>query len=228
MSNYTFNPEYPTNDWNSFFKTNESTLDTLWNEIEQKDQKLLGMFKIYPSSEKVYRAFELCSLKDTRVVILGQDCYHGQGQANGLCFSVDSNIAAPPSLKNIITEMSNDGYIRSNSDFSGLASQGVLFLNSALTVLEGQPESHIKLWVKFTDSIIKSISDEKEHVVFILWGNYAIDKQKLIDHKKHYIITGKHPSPLSANRGGFFGGNYFSKTNTYLENTEQTPIDWTL
>lgn len=228
MSNYIFNPEYPNNDWNNFFKTNKLTLDTLWNEIEQKDQKLLGMFEIYPLSEKVYRAFQLCCLKDTRVVIIGQDCYHGKGQANGLCFSVDSNIANPPSLKNIITEMSNDGYSRTSSDFSGLASQGVLFLNSALTVLEGQPESHIKLWVKFTDSVIKTISNEKEHVVFILWGNYAIDKQKLVDPKKHCIITGKHPSPLSANRGGFFGGNYFSKTNRYLEQTSQKPIDWSL
>lgn len=228
MSNYIFNPEYPKNSWNQIFKTNKPILDKIWAQIKENDDRLLSMFPIYPPSEKVYRSFDLCDLKDTRVVILGQDCYHGKGQANGLCFSVDSNIPTPPSLRNIITEMTSDGFNRIGSDFSDLASQGVLFLNSALTVLEAQPESHIKLWVTFTDNIIKTISKEKENVVFILWGNYAIEKQKYIDSNKHYIITGKHPSPLSANRGGFFGGNYFSKTNTYLESKGLKPIDWSL
>jgi len=226
MSNYKFNPIYPQNSWKNIFETNKPILDKVWNAIEEKDQKLLGMFPIYPESEKVYRAFTLCDLDNIQVVILGQDCYHGEGQANGLCFSVDNGITTPPSLRNIMTEMSDDGFKRTNSDFSDLAKKGVLFLNSALTVLEKQPESHIKFWIEFTDNIIKTISKKRENIVFILWGNYAIDKQKLIDSNKHYIITGKHPSPLSANRGGFFGGKYFSRTNTYLESIGKQSIDW--
>ena len=205
----------PNNDWKLFFESNKDKIIEIEKEID-KD-------KFFTDKSIIYRAFHLCNLSNLKVVILGQDCYHGEGQANGLCFSVDEHIKNPPSLRNIIKEMKQDNIERINSDFSGLASQGVLFLNSSLTVKEKSPGSHMKIWEHFTDNVIKYISEEKEKVVFILWGNFAKNKIKMIKIEKHHILEGTHPSPLSANRGGFFNKYYFSEVNKLLD----IPIDWT-
>jgi uracil-DNA glycosylase len=223
---YKFNPDYPCNSWNEFFNNNKDLLNKLWSNIEDKSSEYKHLIKIYPPSDKVYRAFDLCELNDIKVVIVGQDCYHGPGQANGLCFSVDNETPIPPSLRNILKEMETDEINRTNPDFSELAKQGVLFLNSALTVFEKLPESMLEYWSEFTDNVIKHISNNTRNVVFILWGNFAKDKSKLVDLKKHCIISGNHPSPLSANRGGFFNGKYFSKANEYLITFKKDPIDW--
>ena len=166
-------------------------------------------------------------MKNLKVIIIGQDCYHGTEQANGLCFSVNESINNPPSLKNILKEMKNDLNIQSrSSDFTSLSKQGVLLLNSSLTVHERLAGSHLKIWEKFTNNIIEYISNHsKNDLVFILWGNYAKEKKKLID-KRHFVIEGTHPSPLSANRGGFFGGAYFSKANKFLKEKKYKEIDW--
>ncbi len=225
---YKFNPEYPINSWNSYFNKNKDLLNQLWDKIKLKSEDYDNKLNIYPEGNKVYNAFNQCDFDKLKVVIVGQDCYHGAGQANGLCFSVDDGITPPPSLKNILKEMSNDNITRTNSDFKNLANQGVFLLNSALTVFEKLPESMLEYWIEFTDNVIKYISDNKKNVVFILWGNYAKNKSSLIDITKHCIITGNHPSPLSANRGGFFNGEYFKKTNEYLELFNKEPIDWSL
>lgn len=184
---------------------------------------------IFPKKEDIFRAFELCSFEDCRVVILGQDPYFNIGQANGLAFSVNSGIVLPPSLKNIYQEIENDLDIKmsNNGDLTYLAKQGVLLLNTVLTVECGKPKSHADMgWEKLTDLVIKKLSFLKENVVFILWGNDAIKKEKLIENRdKHLIIKGVHPSPLSAYRG-FFGSKPFSKTNAYLQNTNQKIINW--
>ena len=216
----------PTNSWKEFFENNKQTLDIINSKIAIKKQELKGL-KVYPPEELIFNAFNLCDFNDIKVVIIGQDCYHGPDQANGLCFSVDDEVKNPPSLRNIIKEMENDlGKERVNSDFSDLASQGVLLLNASLTVHERLAGSHLKIWEGFTDNLIKHISETIDHkIVFILWGNYAKNKKKFINGN-HYIIEGTHPSPLSANRGGFFGNNYFSKCNAFLENNNYSPIKW--
>jgi uracil-DNA glycosylase len=152
------------------------------------------------------------------VIFIGQDCYHGKGQANGLCFSVPSGTKIPPSLRNIIKEMSDDiGLKRTETDFTNLAKQGILFLNSALTVREKSAASHMDIWLNFTDNVLKEIASTQKNVIFVLWGNYAKSKKKFIDSNVHYILEAKHPSPLSANRGGFFGCKHFSKINNKLK-----------
>ncbi len=220
--------DIPKNSWNDFFKSNKQILDNVWNEIENKSNDFGNALKIYPESVNVYKAFELCDYNNLKVVIVGQDCYHGPKQANGLCFSVNNDIPNPPSLKNILKEMVNDGINRTNPDFTELSKQGVLCLNAALTVFEKLPESMLDIWEQFTDSVIKHISDTKTNIVFILWGNFAKNKARFIDETIHFIIRGNHPSPLSANRGGFFNGNYFSKTNEYLQKNNISKIDWSL
>lgn len=188
-------------------------------EFVQKERlKYEPDVKIFPCNEHIFRAFELCPLDKVKVVIIGQDPYHGEGQANGLAFSVNSEIKIPPSLRNIMKEYSNDvGKTRTNPDLSDWCQKGVLLLNSVLTVRQSKPESHSKIgWKEYTDSIIKQISDQKESVVFLLWGNYAKSKEKLIDLSKHHILKASHPSPLSANKGGWFGCKHFSKTNSLL------------
>ena len=206
----------PDNDWKDFFAENSSNIVATENEID-KD-------KYFPDKSLIFRSFKLCNFEKIKVVILGQDCYHGEGQANGLCFSVNEGMKYPPSLRNILKEMSNDGIIRTSSDFTNLAKQGILFLNSSLTVVEKTPGSHLQLWESFTDNVIKYISEKKENVVFILWGNFAKKKKKFIDIDKHHILEGTHPSPLSANRGGFFNKYYFSEANKYLKQQ----IDWSV
>lgn len=186
-------------------------------------------YTIFPKEEDVFKAFELTPFDAVRVVIIGQDPYHGLNQAHGLSFSVNKGIKVPPSLQNIFKELQADNNcpIPTHGNLIKWARQGVLLLNTTLTVRAGLPGSHQKKgWETFTDTVIKCISDEKEHVVFLLWGNYAKTKTPLINTKKHLILEAAHPSPLA--RGAFFGSKHFSKTNAYLTSNHIKPIDWNL
>jgi len=193
-----------------------------------KEEKQTG-HKIYPKGGDIFNAFNTTPFDKVEVVILGQDPYHGENQAHGLSFSVQKGITIPPSLRNIYKELSTDilGFVTPNhGDLTEWAKQGVLLLNASLTVREGQPGSHQKMgWEQFTDNVIKTISDQKEGIVFILWGAFAQAKAELIDQKKHFIIKSPHPSPFSADRG-FFGSKPFSKTNEILLKEGKKPIDW--
>jgi uracil-DNA glycosylase len=184
--------------------------------------------KVFPPPKKIFYAFEKCPFDKVKVVILGQDPYHGEKQAMGLCFSVNSDVAIPPSLVNIFKEIKSDTGEDPlpNGDLTNWAEQGVLLLNATLTVVAGKAASHQgKGWETFTDSVIKKVSDEKSGVVFILWGNYARRKKELIDQSKHLILESAHPSPLSA-YSGFFGNHHFSKTNEYLVKMGKEPVIW--
>ena len=185
---------------------------------------------IYPPGKLIFNAFDSTPVEDVKVVLIGQDPYHGQGQAHGLCFSVQDGINPPPSLVNIYKELHQDiGVpIPSHGNLTKWASQGVLLLNASLTVRANEPNSHSKIgWADFTNSVIKKVSDLKEHVVFLLWGKFAQEKQVLIDETKHLVLKAAHPSPFSANNG-FFGCKHFSKTNQYLVKNGIDPIDWSL
>jgi uracil-DNA glycosylase len=186
-------------------------------------------FSCFPQESEIYNAFKHCRFDATKVVVIGQDPYHGQGQANGLCFSVSDGIAHPPTLSNIFKELETDlqkPYPESGN-LESWAKQGVLMLNATLTVREKEAGSHQKKgWELFTDAVIKTISEKKEGVVFLLWGGFAKKKSKLINTHKHYILTTGHPSPLSANRGYWFGNKHFSKTNSLLEQVGWKPISW--
>jgi len=183
---------------------------------------------IYPRPENLFRAFELCPFNQVKVVILGQDPYHGSGQAHGLAFSVEAGVKIPPSLINIFKELENNLAIKKegDGDLSAWARQGVLLLNTTLTVRAGQAGSHQRQgWEIFTDRIIQILSEKKDNLVFILWGAYAQSKLELIDNSKHLILKAVHPSPLSAYRG-FFGSKPFSQANNYLKNRKIKEIDW--
>ncbi len=183
---------------------------------------------IFPKKNEVFKAFRYTPYKDLKVVILGQDPYHGEGEAEGLCFSVPNGIRKPPSLNNIFKELHDDlGYpIPKSGSLDSWAKQGVLLLNTVLTVVKDHAASHKDIgWEIFTDEVIKKINEKEEPVVFILWGNFARSKKKFITNKKHYIVESAHPSPLSA-YNGFFGSKPFSKTNTYLLKNNIDPIDW--
>ena len=183
----------------------------------------------YPPGKQIFSAFNHCHFDDVRIVIIGQDPYHGVGQANGLCFSVNDGIAHPPSLINIFKEIESDLNIPcpKSGNLERWAKQGVLLLNATLTVRAHEAGSHQKKgWETFTDAVIKNISIHKENVVFLLWGGFAKQKSKLIDSNTHKIFTSGHPSPLSANRGYWFGNKHFSKTNSYLLDRGYTPINW--
>ncbi|MDP3466399.1 MAG: uracil-DNA glycosylase [Sulfuricurvum sp.] len=187
-------------------------------------------YTLFPRGNDIFNAFNLCPFDTVKVVILGQDPYHGEGQAHGLSFSVQQGVPLPPSLQNIFKELVDD--IRcsfpKNGDLSGWATQGVLLLNTLLTVRKGEPFSHKERgWETFTDQVIKTLSARREHIVFILWGAHAGKKSALIDETKHCILKAPHPSPLSSYRG-FFGSKPFSKTNEYLSRYGILPIDWTL
>lgn len=183
---------------------------------------------IYPPGPKIFNAFDLTPFDQVRVVILGQDPYHGPGQAEGLSFSVPHGVKLPPSLQNIYKEITSDTGIPTAGRDGSLehwARQGVFLLNAVLTVRASEPTSHSKIgWTAFTDSVIKAISDHKGGVVFLLWGNYARSKKDLIDHSRHYVLEAAHPSPLA--RGAFFGCRHFSKTNSILTQNGQEPINW--
>lgn len=188
---------------------------------------------VYPPPRFIFRAFELTPLDKVKVVILGQDPYHGAGQANGLCFAVNKGVALPPSLQNIFKELENDckphergRTLLKEGDLERWATQGVLLLNATLTVRASRAGSHQhKGWEQFTDAVVRVLNDKKEHVVFILWGNYAKQKGAHIDRDKHLVIESAHPSPFAATHG-FFGSGPFSKTNAYLKEHGKEPIDW--
>jgi len=214
-----------------------------WNEIFAKEwektyfENLLKFIDseyknkvIYPPKEEIFNAFKLTDFKDIKVVILGQDPYHGPGQAHGLAFSVKSGMKMPPSLNNIFKELASDLHIPKpiNTDLSKWAKEGVLLLNTVLTVREKSPKSHENIgWERFTDFIIKTINDRKDKIVFLLWGNNAKSKAKLITNKTHLILTAPHPSPLSAYQG-FFGCKHFSKANKFLKANKKAEIDWNI
>lgn len=185
--------------------------------------------KCFPKGADIFKAFELCPLDEVKVVILGQDPYHGIGQAHGLCFSVKEGVAIPPSLINIFKEIETETGAPPppSGNLERWAKQGVLLLNATLTVRAHQAGSHQgKGWETFTDAVIKTLSDEREGVVFLLWGGYAKKKSALIDGQKHLILTSGHPSPLSANRGYWFGNKHFSQTNACLEKEGREVIEW--
>jgi uracil-DNA glycosylase len=185
--------------------------------------------RCYPPGKQIFAAFDHCPFDKLEVVLIGQDPYHGPKQANGLCFSVNDGIAFPPSLRNIFEEIKQDlgQPIPQTGNLERWAKQGVLLLNATLSVREGQPGSHQgKGWEIFTDAAIKAVSDKKDHVVFLLWGGYAKKKGTLIDHSKHLVLESGHPSPLSANKGHWFGNRHFSKANEWLVSKGKKKIDW--
>lgn len=216
-----------------------SWLEELNDEFQSEYFKKLKLFLltekqnkevVYPPGELIFNAFNLCPFDQVRVVILGQDPYHGAGQAHGLCFSVPEGIPAPPSLKNIVKELESDldQTFKNVGNLQKWAEQGVLLLNSSLTVRAHNAGSHFgQGWETFTDAVVKKISDRKESVVFLLWGSPAQKKGRVVDSSKHCILKSPHPSPLSAYRG-FVGCKHFSKANEYLIKTGQKPIDWSL
>ena len=194
-----------------------------------KTEKAQGKI-IYPPGSLIFNAFEKTPFYKLKVLLLGQDPYHGKGQAMGLSFSVPKGVRPPPSLVNIFKELHDDvGVpISSSGDLTPWADQGVMLLNAALTVRAGEPNSHAKIgWHQFTDAVIKKVSDEKEGIVFLLWGSFAHQKQELIDQTKHHVLKAAHPSPFSADKG-FFGCKHFSKTNSFLVDQKEHAIDWAL
>ena len=220
-------------------KINESWKQVLKDEFDKpyfnslveflKTEKQNGEV-IYPKGDFIFRAFDLTPFEKVKVVILGQDPYHGIGQAHGLCFSVPENIQCPPSLQNIFKELKSDLNIPipASGNLEGWAKQGVLLLNALLTVRANQPASHHqKGWEQFTDAVIKTLSDKSDSLVFILWGKYAQQKSEWINQSKHLILTAAHPSPFSA-YSGFFGCKHFSKTNDWLEKHLREKINWKL
>lgn len=185
--------------------------------------------RIYPPGKLIFNAFNHCSVDNTKVVILGQDPYHGPGQAHGLSFSVPEGIQQPPSLQNIFKEIENDLGIPvpASGNLERWSDQGVLLLNATLTVRAHQAGSHQnKGWETFTDAVIRHLANKKEHLVFLLWGSYAQRKGAFIDTDRHLVLKSVHPSPLSANRGGWFGNHQFSRTNQYLQAHGLSPIEW--
>lgn len=213
--------------WTEIIKseTSQSYYKKLNKVIEDKYEHTT----VYPKKDKIFSAFDLTTFDNIKVVILGQDPYHGINQAQGLAFSTPKEIKNPPSMRNILKEIEDDvgkPSLCEDGDLTPWAEQGVLLLNTILTVEDSKPKSHHKLgWEIFTDNIIKEISSKKENIVFILWGANAISKEKLIDTQKHHVLTGPHPSPLSAYRG-FFGCKHFTQANKILKQNGITPIHW--
>jgi len=198
-----------------------------WSELTAFVRDEYVSKKVYPPPSSVFRAFELCPFESVRVVIVGQDPYHGRGQANGLSFSVNKGVSLPPSLKNIFKEIENDLGVATleSGDLSRWARQGVLMLNSVLTVLANAPTSHKeKGWELFTNAAIEALSKNRRHIVYMLWGKYAQEKGRSIDREENLVLTSGHPSPYSANL--FFGNHHFSQCNEYLEKNGMPPIDW--
>ncbi len=202
---------------------NTEYFTTLWEKVKEEYQ----ITKCFPPKNQIFRAIELTPFDEVKVVIIGQDPYHNDNQANGLCFSVSDKVKAPPSLKNIFKELEDDlGIKKTSNELEMWAKQGILLLNATLTVRAHEANSHKDLgWEQFTDFIIKEISDKKENVVFVLWGAFAQKKAGLIDASKHFVIQSAHPSPFSVHKG-FFGSRPFSKINQFLEEKGKEPINW--
>jgi uracil-DNA glycosylase len=217
-------------------------IDPSWKKVLAPEfgkpyfQELIGFVKseyksskCYPPGQQIFAAFDECPFHAVKVVIIGQDPYHGAGQAHGLCFSVNDWIAFPPSLRNIFEEIKTDmgKPVPKSGNLHRWARQGVLLLNATLTVRQGEAGSHQgKGWEMFTDAVIRTISEKKDHVVFLLWGGYARRKVSLIDRGKHLVLEAGHPSPLSANKGHWFGNRHFSKANAFLASKDEPTIDW--
>jgi len=213
--------------WDDVFK--EEPFLTYLNEINDFLDKVYKLDNVYPLRKDIFRAFELTPPTKVKCVIIGQDPYHQPGQAHGLAFSVKSGVPLPPSLKNIYREIENDLGIkmRNDGDLTYLANQGVLLLNVHLTVFKDKPLSHsIDVYEKFTKSILKVLNDLEQPIAFILWGKKAQKFEKTLQNPRHLVIKSNHPSPLSANRGGFFNTKPFSKTNIFLIKNKQSSIDW--
>ncbi len=209
-------------------RLNEEFHQSYFEELAAFVKQEYANYRIYPPGKQIFAAFDHCSFDDLKVVILGQDPYHGPDQANGLCFSVNDHVPPPPSLINIFKEIKSDlgKEIPPTGNLERWADQGVLLLNATLTVRAHSPGSHQnKGWEQFTDSVIRVVSEEKEGVVFLLWGAYAQRKGEIIDGKKHLVLKSAHPSPFAANRG-FFGCKHFSKANEYLKSIGKEEIDW--
>ena len=210
--------------WHALIK--EQLPEGYFAKINQFMEQVYSQGTVYPPKEKVFQALLSTPLEDVKVVILGQDPYHGPGQAQGLSFSVPDSIPAPPSLQNILKELSDDIGVKKSHDLTAWAEQGVLLLNACLTVPAGQANGHAgQIWEPFTDAVIQVVNHLDRPVVFILWGAYARRKKVLVTNPQHLIIESAHPSPLSVYRG-FWGSKPFSKANAFLEDTGQEPIDW--
>ena len=210
--------------WHALIK--EQLPEGYFGKINHFMEQVYAHGTVYPPKEKVFQALLTTPLEEVKVVILGQDPYHGPGQAQGLSFSVPDSIPAPPSLQNILKELSDDIGVKKSHDLTSWAEQGVLLLNACLTVPAGQANGHAgQIWGPFTDAVIKVVNEKDTPVVFILWGSYARKKKALITNPKHLILESPHPSPLSAHRG-FFGSRPFSKTNEFLTNQGLEPVDW--
>lgn len=214
--------------WQPFFdgEIQKDYFQKLMQEVENEYNTSV----CFPPKQLIFNAFEKCNLNDLKVVIIGQDPYHGKGEANGLCFSVNEGVKIPPSLKNIFAEINADFdsvFLPTNGNLERWAKQGMLLLNASLTVRKDEANSHKHLkWNVFTDSLINYLSDNCENIVFLLWGSFAQKKGIKINREKHLVLECGHPSPLSANRGFWFGNKHFSQTNRYLKSIGKTPIEW--
>ena len=214
--------------WKPFFdvETQKEYFLKLMKDVENEYNTSI----CFPPKELIFHAFSTCKLDDLKVVIIGQDPYHGEGEANGLCFSVNDGVKIPPSLKNIFAEINSDFdsiFLPTNGNLERWAAQGILLLNAGLTVRKDEANSHKHLkWNLFTDNVISYISENYENVVFMLWGSFAHKKGLKINREKHLVLESGHPSPLSANRGFWFGNKHFSQANDYLKAIEKTQIDW--
>jgi uracil-DNA glycosylase len=214
--------------WNSFLsdEIEKPYFQDLMKGVEEEYQNQT----CFPPKELIFSAFDHCSFENTKVVIIGQDPYHGEGEANGLCFSVNDGVRIPPSLRNIYREMCDDLdsiFLPTSGNLESWAKQGVLLLNASLTVRKDTPNSHKHMkWNLFTDAVIQKISEEKEGVVFLLWGAFAHKKGLKIDRNKHLVLESGHPSPMSANQGKWFGNKHFSQVNTYLKKEGESEISW--
>lgn len=227
------------NSWSDLFEKDiiKEKIDNINKELEKELKLLDNIIDIFPKPDKILNCFDLCSLEDVKVILVGQDPYINKfdindiitPQAMGLSFSVPKGINIPPSLKNIYKELKDDLNIENlYGDLTNWNKQGVLLLNRSLTVREGKSNSHKKMWNGFMEKVVEYINEKKTNCIFILWGNDAKKLKKLINNDKHLIIEGTHPSPLGANKGGFFGGKYFSKTNEYLKIHKKKIINWKL
>ncbi|WP_297598107.1 uracil-DNA glycosylase [uncultured Cetobacterium sp.] len=216
------------NDWDDILKSEVEK--NYFLEMKEFLKKEYSEKIIYPPKKEIFTAFQLTPYKDVKVVILGQDPYHGEGQAHGLAFSVKKGVKIPPSLRNIYKEIVNEeeGEVFNHGCLTSWATQGIFLLNTSLTVREGEANSHSKIgWCEFTDEVIKKLNEKKEPIIFILWGNNAKQKKKFITNPQHHILEGVHPSPLSASRG-FFGCNHFKEINSVLKEKFNKHIDWNI
>ncbi len=227
------------NSWSDLFENNiiKEKIDNINQELEKELELLDNIIDIFPKPDKILNCFDLCDVEDVKVILVGQDPYINKfdingivtPQAMGLSFSVPKGINIPPSLKNIYKELKDDLNIENlHGDLTNWNKQGVLLLNRSLTVREGKSNSHKKMWNGFMEKVVEYINEKKSNCIFILWGNDAKKLKKLINNDKHLILEGTHPSPLGANKGGFFGGKYFSKTNEYLKIHKKKIINWKL